>query len=315
VQVLSALGGVTVADNGTVTPTGTANLAFPASGIGGSLPLSLPTSAPAQSAQLTFPQGTIDQATQDLMQEQPPPSAEAPPTGPPVPSNFLAPGANNDSPALNGAQAANTFDANGSPIANDAGPQLAQNQAATPSISSNSLTVILPDGTPQTFPLGSSTNPTAPPTFGPGSQIQVPVGTQVPLPGGGSTIMDGAGTLTFPNSDLPAIRSFPAIPSSDNSAPGSTAVAMNNAAPQPGTPAGTDTAGTGAGTSVAGGGVNGAPPPADAAAPAPAPVDAAPAPAASVPEPGMTISDPTTPAPPSAPAPYYVASGYGSGSS
>ena len=55
VQIVSAIGGVTVADNGTVTPNGTVNLAFPSSGIGGSLPLSLPSATPAQPAQPAFP--------------------------------------------------------------------------------------------------------------------------------------------------------------------------------------------------------------------------------------------------------------------
>ena len=45
-----------MADNGTVTPTGSVNLAFPSSGIGGSLPLSLPSAAaPAPAAQPAFP--------------------------------------------------------------------------------------------------------------------------------------------------------------------------------------------------------------------------------------------------------------------
>jgi hypothetical protein len=53
------MAGATVADNGTVTPSGSVNLAFPASGIGGSLPLSLPTASQAQPTQPTFP--PIDQ--------------------------------------------------------------------------------------------------------------------------------------------------------------------------------------------------------------------------------------------------------------
>jgi hypothetical protein len=65
VQIVSAMGGVTVADNGTVTPTGNVNLAFPGSGIGGSLPLSLPAAAPAQPAQPAFPAADPNAALAD----------------------------------------------------------------------------------------------------------------------------------------------------------------------------------------------------------------------------------------------------------
>src|SRR6266851_5014970 len=398
VQVLSALGGVTVADNGTVTPTGSLNLAFPGSGIGGSLPLSLPSAAAAQPTQPAFRPADQNVALADPIfqgliqnlgqQAQPPVSLPAPmpdlspstapattpanpnaapsdavrlasldngvlsdapppgslmlaqaaqntatqpqgsilmvqpsifgsptikplnpgtdmtlsdgtrlqvtndnyfqitppggdlhelapgntytlpdgsgnqivvPTVPPVllqdpgngdtiltpgshislgsggsvdvtqdgvlrvttpdghqadyapGSSFTLPGGVTISPmtppqamnldqnpatqlasaASTGSQvAANGFDANGNPVTSDASQlpvQLAQNQAPMPSLTPDSLTVILPDGTPQTFPLGTSTNPLAPPTFGQGNQILVPSGTQVPLPGGGST--------------------------------------------------------------------------------------------------------------------------------
>ena len=293
VQIVSAMGGATIADNGTVTPNGSVNLAFPGSGIGGSLPLSLPSAAPAQAAQPAFPaadQNAVltDPIFQSLIQNlSQPPSVNQP--GP-----ILNPLQNvaSTAPAMAASTAnqfaANTFDANGNPIASDASQppvQLAQNQATTPSLTPDSLTVILPDGTPQTFPLGSRTNPLAPPTFGPGSEILVPLGTQVPLPNGGSTTLDSAGTLTFPNLGLPAIHAVPAMPTSDNSPDGTTAVAMNNVAPQTGAPV----------ASGANGGTTGgaAPAPAPVATPAPAPTNVAPAPA------------PTDTAP--APAPTNVA--------
>jgi hypothetical protein len=293
VQIVSAMGGATIADNGTVTPNGSVNLAFPGSGIGGSLPLSLPSAAPAQAAQPAFPaadQNAVltDPIFQSLIQNlSQPPSVNQP--GP-----ILNPLQNvaSTAPAMAASTAnqfaANTFDANGNPIASDASQppvQLAQNQATTPSLTPDSLTVILPDGTPQTFPLGSRTNPLAPPTFGPGSEILVPLGTQVPLPNGGSTTLDSAGTLTFPNLGLPAIHAVPAMPTSDNSPDGTTAVAMNNVAPQTGAPVASD----------ANGGTTGgaAPAPAPVATPAPAPTNVAPAPA------------PTDTAP--APAPTNVA--------
>jgi hypothetical protein len=206
--------------------------------------------------------------------------------------------------------AANTFDANGNPVASDASQlpvQLAQNQAAAPSLTPDSLTVILPDGTPQTFPLGSSTNPLAPPTFGPGNEILVPLGTRVPLPDGSSTTLDSAGTLTFPNRDLPAIHAVPAMPTSDNSPAGTTTVAMNNVDPQTGAPVASD-AGSLAGRGLAPApaatdttpaptpaATDNAPAPAPATTPAPAPTDVAPAP----------VPTDTTPAP--APAPIDVA--------
>ncbi len=203
--------------------------------------------------------------------------------------------------------AANTFDANGNPVASDASQlpvQLAQNQAAAPSLTPDSLTVILPDGTPQTFPLGSSTNPLAPPTFGPGSEILVPLGTQVPLPNGGSTTLDSAGTLTFPNRDLPAIHAVPAMPTSDNSPAGTTTVAMNNVDPQTGAPVASDPG------SLAGRGLVPAPAPTDVTpAPAPAPTDVTPAPA-----PTLTSSDPSTVGDPLG-APAVVASNFGGGGS
>jgi hypothetical protein len=114
-----------------------------------------------------IPQGTIDQATRSLLyQEQPaPPPGPPAPANPPVPTNFLNPAADNAMPASGQAPntanqfAANGFDANGNPVMSDASPlpaQLAQNQAPVPSLTQDSLTVILPDGTPQTFPLGAS---------------------------------------------------------------------------------------------------------------------------------------------------------------
>src|ERR1019366_7848671 len=182
--------------------------------------------------------------------------------------------------------AANTFDANGTPVASYASQlpvQLAQNQAAAPSLTPDSLTVILPDGTPQTFPLGSSTNPLAPPTFGPGNEILVPLGTRVPLPDGSSTTLDSAGTLTFPNRDLPAIHAVPAMPTSDNSPAGTTTVAMNNVDPQTGAPVASDAG------SLAGRGL--------APAPAPAATDTTPAPPPAAPP------NPPAPAPAPPPAP------------
>ena len=545
VQIASALGGVTVADNGTVTPNGSVNLAFPGSGIGGSLPLSLPSAGPAQPTQPTFPpadqnvtladpvlqgliqnlgqtgspsvtspapipnlpatapstapptdpnaspsdavrlasldnvtsdapqpgalmlaqtaaQNTVAQPQGSILMVQPsifgsptikpldpgtdmtlsdgtrvqvtndnylqitPPGGDlyelAPgntytlpdgsgnqivvPTVPPVllqdpgngdtiltpgshislgsggsidvtqdgvlrvttpdgnqadhapGSSFTLPGGVTISPmtppqAMNldqnpstqlasasstGTQlAANGFDANGNPVTSDASQlpvQLAQNQAAAPSLTPDSLTVILPDGTPQTFPLGTSTNPLAPPTFGQGNEILVPLGTQVPLPNGGSTTLDSPGTLTLPNSGLPAIHAVPAMPTSDNSPAGTTAVAMNNVDPQTGTPIANDANG-----SPAGGGVAPAPAPAPTlapattpapapadvgpVAPAPAPADVAPAPA---PAPitvassdGFTTSDPSTVGDPvgvvSAPSSGFAGgSGFGGGS-
>jgi hypothetical protein len=139
--------------------------------------------------------------------------------------------------------AANTFDGNGSPVASDASQlpvQLAQNQAATPSLTPNSMTVILPDGTAQTFPLGTSDNLTGPPTFGPGSVIMVPLGTQVPLSSGGSMTIDSPGKLIFPGApELPTVQGIPAVPTSDNSTGGTTAVAMNTSPPT-GNPVTTD---------------------------------------------------------------------------
>ncbi len=539
VQVLSALGGVTVADNGTVTPTGSVNLAFPGSGIGGSLPLSLPSAAAAQPTQPAFRPADQNVALADPIfqgliqnlgqQAQPPVSLPAPmpdlspstapattpanpnaapsdavrlasldngvlsdapppgslmlaqaaqntatqpqgsilmvqpsifgsptikplnpgtdmtlsdgtrlqvtndnyfqitppggdlhelapgntytlpdgsgnqivvPTVPPVllqdpgngdtiltpgshislgsggsvdvtqdgvlrvttpdghqadyapGSSFTLPGGVTISPmtppqamnldqnpatqlasaASTGSQvAANGFDANGNPVTSDASQlpvQLAQNQAPMPSLIPDSLTVILPDGTPQTFPLGTSTNPLAPPTFGQGNQILVPSGTQVPLPGGGSTTVDGNGKLIFPgNPELPAIQSVPAMPTSDNSPAGTTAVAMNNVNPadtqppagttQPPaatTPAPADTQPPAATTpvpadtqppaDVAPPSVVAAQPPADTQPPAvtpPAPADVAPAP---VPAPADVVPAPV-------PAPVTVASSGG----
>src|ERR1039457_6822248 len=280
VQIVSAMGGATIADNGAVTPNGSMNLAFPGSGIRGSLPLSLPSAAPAQAAQPAFPAADQNAVLTDPIFQ----SLSQPPTVN-QPGPILNPLQNvaSTAPAMAASTAnqfaANTFDANGNPIASDASQppvQLAQNQAMTPSLTPDSLTVILPDGTPQTFPLGSSPNPLAPPTFGPGSEILVPLGTRVPLPDGSSTTLDSAGTLTFPNRDLPAIHAVPAMPTSDNSPAGTTTVAMNNVDPQTGAPVASDAG------SLAGRGL--APAPAPAAtdttpAPTPAATDNAPAPA------------------------------------
>ncbi len=276
VQIVSAMGGVTVADNGTVTPTGNVNLAFPGSGIGGSLPLSLPSAAPAEPAQPAFPAADPNAALADPIFQ-----GLAQSLGRPAPASQPE------------------------PIMADAGPlpvQLAQTQAPAPSLSPGSLTVILPDGTPQSFPLGSSSSPVAPPMFGQGSEILVPLGTQVPLPGGGSTTMDSPTTLTLPDRSLPAIHAVPAMPTSDNSPANSTAVAMNTVDAPTGAPVAGD-----AGGSIAGSGVSTAQPPADVAQPpadpaqppadvAPPPADPAqpPAPATTVSSGGFTSSDPTT---------------------
>jgi hypothetical protein len=303
VQVLSALGGLTVADNGTVTPTGSVNLAFPGSGIGGSLPLSLPSTAAAQPTQPAFP--PVDQNValadpifqgliQNLGQQAQPPVSLPAPIPDLSPSTAPATTPANPNAAPSNAVRLASLD-NG--VLSDAPPpgslqlgQLAQNQAPMPSLTPNSLTVILPDGTPQTFPLGTSTNPLAPPTFGQRNEILVPLGTQVPLPNGGSTTLDTPGTLSFPDPSLPAIHAVPAMPTSDNSPAGTTAVAMNNVNPQTGGQVASDTGGN-----VPGGGVNVAEPPV-VAAPAPpvvAPVDAVAAPAPPVVAPVDAVPAPT----------------------
>ena len=193
--------------------------------------------------QTTPPPGLPGQDTQPPAQTTPPPAGATPggstqnvtdPTATQTASAVTPSPAFDLTPNTANQLASNNVDTNGNQVASDASPlpvQLAQNQAPMPSLTPDSLTVILPDGTPQTFPLGTSTNPLAPPTFGQGNEILVPLGTQVPLPNGGSTTLDSPGTLTFPDRGLPAIHAVPAMPTSDNSPAGTTAVAMNNVNP------------------------------------------------------------------------------------
>ena len=94
VQIVSALGGLTVADNGNVTPNGSVNLAFPGSGIGGSLPLSLPSAAATQPPQLAFPPADqnvalADPIFQGLIQNLSPQAQ--PPVTQPAPAPDLSP--------------------------------------------------------------------------------------------------------------------------------------------------------------------------------------------------------------------------------
>ena len=200
-------------------------------------------------------------------------------------------------PAAGNQVAVNNVDPNGNLIMSDAGQlpvQLAQNQAVQPSITSDSITVVYPDGTPHTFPLGTSDNPVAPPTFGAGNEILVPLGTQVPLPNGGSTTITDPGTLSFPNSSLPAIHAVPAMPTSDNAPAGPTAVAVNNTGPAQAAPAPQ-------------------PPAQDAAVPAPADSAQPPADATTPPAPGSAQPPSAQPPADTAPAPASTGTGTGTG--
>jgi hypothetical protein len=227
VQVVSALGGATVADNGTVTPTGSVNLAFPSSGIGGSLPLSLPSAAaPAQAAQPAFPaadQNAVlsDPIFQGLIQSlgQPPAASQPGPILNPLQDVASTAPATAAPAAVQ--LAANTFGANGNPVMSDASPlpaglvqTVAQDSATQNTVAQNtvgqsiippsqgSILMVQPSifGSPTIKPL----DPGAAMTLSDGTQIQVTDDNRLQItrpngdlyevaPGNTYTLPDGSG--------------------------------------------------------------------------------------------------------------------------
>jgi hypothetical protein len=227
VQVVSALGGATVADNGTVTPTGSVNLAFPSSGIGGSLPLSLPSAAaPAPAAQPAFPaadQNAVlsDPIFQGLIQSlgQPPAASQPKPILNPLQDVASTAPATAAPAAVQ--LAANTFGANGNPVMSDASPlpaglvqTVAQDSATQNTVAQNtvgqsiippsqgSILMVQPSifGSPTIKPL----DPGAAMTLSDGTQIQVTDDNRLQItrpngdlyevaPGNTYTLPDGSG--------------------------------------------------------------------------------------------------------------------------
>jgi hypothetical protein len=227
VQVVSALGGATVADNGTVTPTGSVNLAFPSSGIGGSLPLSLPSAAaPAPAAQPAFPaadQNAVlsDPIFQGLIQSlgQPPAASQPGPILNPLQDVASTAPATAGPAAVQ--LAANTFGANGNPVMSDASPlpaglvqTVAQDSATQNTVAQNtvgqsiippsqgSILMVQPSifGSPTIKPL----DPGAAMTLSDGTQIQVTDDNRLQItqpngdlyevaPGNTYTLPDGSG--------------------------------------------------------------------------------------------------------------------------
>src|ERR1022692_4949586 len=220
VQIVSAMGGVTVADSGTVTPTGSVNLAFPSSGIGGSLPLSLPSAAPAQAAQPAFPaadQNAVltDPIFQGLIQNlgQPPAASQPGPILNPLQDVASTAPATASPAAVQ--LAANTFGANGNPVMSDASPlpaglvqTVAQDSATQNTVAQNTVA----QNTVGQNTVGQSVIPPSqgsilmvqPSIFGsptikpldPGAAMTLSDGTQIQVTG------DNRLQITRPNGDL-----------------------------------------------------------------------------------------------------------------